>query len=77
VRRDASSVLRQALKQSGRPDLNGRPPAPQAGALNQLRYAPILSISQNPAYCPLEKFFILKISLTSFFRFVKPLQQTT
>ena len=27
---------------SGRADLNGRPPAPKAGALTRLRYAPIL-----------------------------------
>jgi hypothetical protein len=29
-------------KWSGRADLNGRPPAPKAGALTRLRYAPIL-----------------------------------
>ena len=29
---------------SGRADLNGRPPAPKAGALTRLRYAPILEI---------------------------------
>ena len=28
---------------SGRADLNGRPPAPKAGALTRLRYAPILN----------------------------------
>jgi hypothetical protein len=29
-------------KWSGRADLNGRPPAPKAGALTRLRYAPTL-----------------------------------
>ena len=29
---------------SGRADLNGRPPAPKAGALTRLRYAPIFQI---------------------------------
>jgi hypothetical protein len=31
-------------KWSGRADLNGRPPAPKAGALTRLRYAPIFQI---------------------------------
>ncbi|MBP1695281.1 MAG: hypothetical protein H6Q41_469, partial [Deltaproteobacteria bacterium] len=46
---DGSIVdLRQTLplesiydKWSGRADLNGRPPAPKAGALTRLRYAPM------------------------------------
>ena len=29
---------------SGRADLNGRPPAPKAGALTRLRYAPTLEL---------------------------------
>jgi hypothetical protein len=33
--------VRKELKYwSGRADLNGRPPAPKAGALTRLRYAP-------------------------------------
>ncbi len=37
---------------SGRADLNGRPPAPKAGALTRLRYAPLLEIpiTKYPAY---------------------------
>ncbi len=34
-------TLYSLLIWSGRADLNGRPPAPKAGALTRLRYAPI------------------------------------
>ena len=40
------------LKWSGREDLNLRPPAPKAGALAKLRYAP-LSIYLKNQYEPL------------------------
>ena len=36
------SALCALLNWSGRADLNGRPPAPKAGALTRLRYAPLL-----------------------------------
>ncbi len=32
---------------SGRADLNGRPPAPKAGALTRLRYAPTYSVKSQ------------------------------
>jgi hypothetical protein len=34
-------------KWSGRADLNGRPPAPKAGALTRLRYAPTYSTQKK------------------------------
>ena len=36
----ANDVWDEDLNQSGRPDLNRGPPAPEAGALTGLRYAP-------------------------------------
>jgi len=40
---DVVTNLYNPLKiQSGRVDLNHRPPAPKAGALSKLRYAPII-----------------------------------
>ena len=38
--RDEKSNEAKVLRQSGRPDLNRGPPAPEAGALTGLRYAP-------------------------------------
>ena len=42
-------------KWSGRADLNGRPPAPKAGALTRLRYAPLFE-SPITQYQALNKF---------------------
>ena len=42
-------ALSPLLNWSGRADLNGRPPAPKAGALTKLRYAPFLYY-QNMIY---------------------------
>ncbi len=40
-------VCKELKNWSGRADLNGRPPAPKAGALTRLRYAPIFKF-QSP-----------------------------
>ena len=43
---------------SGRQDLNLRPPAPKAGALTRLRYAPILQDAKDPIPYHLQQFTV-------------------
>ena len=44
--------MRSYEKWSGRADLNGRPPAPKAGALTRLRYAPTFTSNEKITYYP-------------------------
>ena len=47
------SVCHSSEKWSGRADLNGRPPAPKAGALTRLRYAPTYTLNKKITYYPM------------------------
>ena len=59
---DAKSRLNHKLKKSGRHDSNVRPPAPKAGALARLSYAPI-HIGETPT--PANRYVGKDVSVTS------------
>ena len=47
MRLDLTGFEENSKKWSGRADLNGRPPAPKAGALTRLRYAPFSELQST------------------------------